>query len=176
MSGHSSSILHIATHGFYLDEKGAARSNPSLLTVEENDSHTYPLRRCGLILSGGQHAWLGESLPNDVEDGILTGEEIAGMDLSGTDLVVLSACQTGLGDIDREGVYGLQRGFKIAGAGTIIMSLWEVNDEATELMMTKFYSNLTSGKSKRDSFDAAISAVKAKFESPEYWAAFIMLD
>ena len=176
MSGHSSPILHIATHGFYLDEKGAARSNPSLLTVEENDSHIYPLRRCGLILSGGQHAWLGESLPNDIEDGILTGEEIAGMDLSGTDLVVLSACQTGLGDIDREGVYGLQRGFKIAGAGTIIMSLWEVNDAATEVMMTKFYTQMASGKSKRDAFYAAITAVKSKFDGPEYWAAFIMLD
>lgn len=176
MSGHSSPILHIATHGFYLDEKGAARSNPSLLAVEENDSHIYPMRRCGLILSGGQHAWLGESLPKDIEDGILTGEEIAGMDLSGTDLVVLSACQTGLGDIDREGVYGLQRGFKIAGAGTIIMSLWEVNDAATEIMMTKFYTQLASGKSKRDAFDSAISAVKSKFDGPEYWAAFIMLD
>ena len=169
-------LIHIATHGFYLDEKGAARSNPSLLAVEENDSHIYPMRRCGLILSGGQHAWLGESLPKDIEDGILTGEEIAGMDLSGTDLVVLSACQTGLGDIDREGVYGLQRGFKIAGAGTIIMSLWEVDDAATEIMMTKFYTQLASGKSKRDAFDSAISAVKSKFDGPEYWAAFIMLD
>ncbi len=176
MSGHSSPILHIATHGFYLDEKSTAKSNPSFLSVEENDSHVYPLRRCGLILSGGQHAWLGESLPNGVEDGILTGEEIAGMDLSGTDLVVLSACQTGLGYIDREGVYGLQRGFKIAGAGTIIMSLWEVSDAATEVMMTKFYTQLAIGKSIRDAFDSAISAVKSQFEGPEFWAAFIMLD
>lgn len=176
MSGHSSSILHIATHGFYFNAKDAARNNPSLVTVDETDSHIYPLRRCGLILSGGQHAWLGESLPNGVEDGILTGEEIAGMNLSGTDLVVLSACQTGLGDIGRDGVYGLQRGFKIAGAGTIIMSLWEVNDAATEVMMTKFYTQLASGKSKRDAFDAAVTAVKAKFKYPEYWAAFIMLD
>lgn len=176
MSGHSSSILHIATHGFYLNAKDASRSNPSLVTIDETDSHIYPLRRCGLILSGGQHAWLGESLPNGIEDGILTGEEIAGMNLSNTDLVVLSACQTGLGDINGEGVYGLQRGFKIAGVGTIIMSLWEVNDAATEVMMTTFYGRLIAGKSKRDAFDAAIAAVKAKFDGPEYWAAFIMLD
>ena len=176
MSGKSTPILHIATHGFFLSEKEAARSNPALRLREENDSHSYPLKRCGLILSGGQHAWLGEELPQGIEDGILTGEEIAGLDLSGTKLAVLSACQTGLGDLSRDGVYGLQRAFKVAGVETIIMSLWEVNDAATELMMTKFYSSLSSGKSKRDSFDAAIAAVKKEFDSPEYWAAFIMLD
>ena len=85
----------------------------------------------------------------ETEDGILTAEEIAGMDLSNTDLLVLSACQTGLGDVTSEGVYGLQRGFKIAGVNSIIMSLWEVNDSATEVMMTKFYQNLAAGKSKR---------------------------
>ena len=146
------------------------------MSRDGSDTHSYPLRRCGLILSGGQHAWLGEELPDGIEDGILTGEEIAGMNLSDTDLVVLSACQTGLGDIARDGVYGLQRAFKIAGVGTIIMSLWEVNDSATELMMTKFYGALSSGKTKRDAFDSAIAAVKKEFEGPEYWAAFIMLD
>lgn len=176
MSGGSIPILHIATHGFYLSEKDATRSNTALRLREDNDSHSYPLKRCGLILSGGQHAWLGEELPLGIEDGILTGEEIAGLDLSGTELVVLSACQTGLGDISRDGVYGLQRAFKVAGVGTIIMSLWEVNDSATELMMTKFYSSLSSGKTKRESFDIAIAAVKKEFDSPEYWAAFIMLD
>lgn len=124
----------------------------------------------------GSNSWLGESLPEGLEDGILTGEEIAGMNLSNTDLVVLSACQTGLGEITRDGVYGLQRAFKAAGVGTIVMSLWEVNDEATELMMTKFYSHLSLGKSKRESFDYAVSAVKAEYDDPEYWAAFIMID
>ncbi len=176
MSGDSPSILHIATHGFYYSEKSAERNRPSLLSNNENDSHTYPLQRCGLILSGGQHSWLGEPVPEGLGDGILSGEEIANMDLSNTSLVVLSACQTGLGDFGADGVYGLQRAFKIAGAGTIIMSLWEVNDESTELMMTEFYSRLASGKSKRDSFDGAINAVKAKYDSPEHWAAFIMLD
>ena len=104
MSGKSTPVLHIATHGFYLSEKEASRVNPALRSREENDSHSYPLKRCGLILSGGQHAWLGEELPTGIEDGILTGEEIAGLDLSGTELVVLSACQTGLGDLSRDGV------------------------------------------------------------------------
>ncbi len=176
LSGKSTPILHVATHGFYISEKQAERSNPSLLKKDEGDSHIYPLRRCGLIMSGGQHAWLGESIPNGIDDGILTAEEIAGLNLSGTDLLVLSACQTGLGEIGGDGVYGLQRGFKIAGVNTIIMSLWEVSDAATEVLMTKFYGLLTKGKSKRDAFDAAVEAVKKLYPSPEYWAAFVMLD
>lgn len=176
LSGRSTPILHVATHGFYISEKQAERSNPSLLKKEEGDSHVYPLRRCGLMMSGGQHAWLGESIPDGIDDGILTAEEIAGLNLSGTDLLVLSACQTGLGEIGGDGVYGLQRGFKIAGVNTIIMSLWEVSDAATEVLMTKFYSLLTKGKTKREAFDAAVEAVKKEYPSPEFWAAFIMLD
>ena len=176
LSGRSTPILHIATHGFYISEKQAERSNPSLLKKDDGDSHIYPLRRCGLMMSGGQHAWLGEDVPEGIDDGILTAEEIGGLNLSGTDLLVLSACQTGLGEIGGDGVYGLQRGFKIAGVNTIIMSLWEVSDAATEVLMTKFYSLLAKGKSKREAFDAAIEAVKKEYESPEYWAAFIMLD
>ncbi len=100
------------------------------------------------------------------------------MDLRKTDLVVLSACQTALGEITGEGVFGLQRGFKKAGARTIIMSLWPVDDNATLLMMTEFYNNLTSGKTKREAFNAAQNVVKKTkgFENPRYWAAFIMLD
>lgn len=176
LSGRSTPILHVATHGFYISEKQAERSNPSLLKKAEGDSHTYPLRRCGLMMSGGQHAWLGERVPDGIDDGILTAEEIAGLNLSNTDLLVLSACQTGLGEIGGDGVYGLQRGFKIAGVKTIIMSLWEVSDSATEVLMTKFYSLLAKGKSKREAFDAAVEAVKKEYPSPEFWAAFIMLD
>lgn len=176
LSGRSTPILHVATHGFYISEKQAERSNPSLLKKDEGDSHIYPLRRCGLMMSGGQHAWLGEDIPEGIDDGILTAEEVAGLNLTGTDLLVLSACQTGLGEIGGDGVYGLQRGFKIAGVNTIIMSLWEVSDAATEVLMTKFYSLLAKGNTKREAFDAAVEAVKKEYESPEYWAAFIMLD
>ena len=176
LSGRSTPILHVATHGFYITEKQAERSNPSLLKKDEGDSHIYPLRRCGLMMSGGQHAWIGKNIPEGIDDGILTAEEIAGLNLSGTDLLVLSACQTGLGEIGGDGVYGLQRGFKIAGVNTIVMSLWEVSDAATEVLMTKFYSLLAKGKSKREAFDAAVEAVKKEYKSPEYWAAFIMLD
>ena len=93
---------------------------------------------------------------------------------------MLSACQTGLGEVSGEGVFGLQRGFKKAGVNTILMSLWEVDDEATSLLMTSFYKELAKGLSKADALKAAQKAVKnyrAKdFSSPYYWAAFILLD
>ena len=155
-------VIHIATHGFYLKES--------------DSDHVDPMKRAGLIFAGGQHAWLGEPLPDNVDDGILMAEEIAGMNLFGTDLLVLSACQTALGDIARDGVFGLQRGFKLAGVNTIVMSLWQVSDGATSLMMTEFYKNLLAGKSKRESFRMAQSAVRDRYEDPFYWAAFIMLD
>ena len=98
------------------------------------------------------------------------------MDFNSCDIVVLSACETGLGEITDEGVFGLQRAFKNAGVNTIIMSLWEVDDQATSLMMQTFYSNLMRGKSKRDSFSAAKNEVRKKYSDPRYWAAFVMLD
>ena len=102
------------------------------------------------------------------------------MDFSNLDLVVLSACQTALGDIDYDGVYGLQRGFKKAGANTIIMSLDKVDDEATKILMVEFYRNLMSGKSKYQSLkDAQMYLRKVdngKYDNPKYWASFIMLD
>lgn len=175
-SGHSAQIIHIATHGFYLNEKQAERMGNEVFTHNDTDSHTYPLRRSGLLMSGGQHIWMGEEIPEGIDDGILTAEEIAGLNLSNTDLLVLSACQTGLGEIGGDGVYGLQRGLKIAGVGTIIMSLWEVDDQTTSLMMQSFYRNLIKGKSKRESFAIAQSEVRKKYDEPKYWAAFIMLD
>ena len=117
-------------------------------------------------------------MPEGIEDGILTAKEISGMDLRSTDMVVLSACQTGLGEITDEGVFGLQRGFKKAGVHTIIMSLWSVDDNATKLIMTEFYSNLIKGMTKREAFLKAQRTLKttAGFENPRFWAAFIMLD
>ena len=176
LSGNSPSIIHIATHGFYLEDKEARRVELFSSLEDRENPQISPLKRSGLMFSGGQHAWLGKDIPEGIDDGVLTAEEIAGMNLSGTDLLVLSACQTGLGEITSAGVEGLQKGFKIAGVNTIIMSLWEVSDVATETMMTTFYKNLTKGKSKRVAFDKAVEAVKKKYPSPEYWAAFIMLD
>lgn len=165
LSGKDISILHIATHGFFLP-------------TDEKMSGDKSLVRSGLLLSGANYAWQNLQVPEGVEDGILRAKEISFMDLRKTDLVVLSACQTALGEITGEGVFGLQRGFKKAGVRTIIMSLWPVDDNATLLMMTEFYANLTKGMSKREAFLSAQNKVKttAGFENPRFWAAFIMLD
>ncbi len=165
LSGENISVLHIATHGFFLPTDKKLSGDQTLL-------------QSGLLLSGANYAWQNLPLPDGIEDGILTAKEISLMDLRKTDMVVLSACQTALGEITDEGVFGLQRGFKKAGARTIIMSLWPVDDNATLLMMTEFYTNLTNGMTKREAFLAAQNKVKttAGFGNSRYWAAFIMLD
>ena len=174
-NGRGPSIIHIATHGFYLDQK-EARREPMFESDSEYPQYIEPMKRSGLMLSGGQHAWLGNLIPEGIEDGILTAKEVSGMNLLGTELLVLSACETGLGDVTGEGVYGLQRGFKLAGVETIIMSLWKVNDDMTKLLMSTFYASLMEGKSKYKSFQNAVDKVRKENDNPEYWAAFIMLD
>lgn len=165
LSGSDISLIHIATHGFFIDGDLQLSGDESLI-------------QSGLLFSGANIAWQNKQLPNNVDDGILTAKEISTLDLKKTDLVVLSACQTALGETTYEGVFGLQRGFKKAGVKTIIMSLWSVDDNATLLMMTEFYSNLVKGMSKREAFITAQNKVKTTpgFEHPRYWAAFIMLD
>lgn len=98
------------------------------------------------------------------------------MDFNGLDLVVLSACQTGLGEVTGEGVFGLQRGFKKAGAQTIIMSLWNVSDKPTKELMTGFYRNLVAGKTKREAFISAQDKIRLKYFDPKMWAGFVMVD
>ena len=119
-------------------------------------------------------------IPEGSDDGILTAKEISNLDLFGVDIVVLSACQTGLGDISGEGVYGLQRGFKKAGVNTILMSIDKVDDEATRILMVEFYKNLMNGKTKHQSLRDAQKYLRSvdngKYDDPKYWASFIMLD
>ena len=167
LSGSNTYIIHLATHGFYYS---VSHKNDFLNTRGGNVEN-----RSGLVLAGGNSIAFDKSIEAN-NDGVLTAGEIVGLDLSGTDMLVLSACQTGLGDVIRDGVYGIQRSFKIAGVNSIIMSLWKVNDASTELMMTQFYTQLASGKTKHDAFCAAVSAVKLKYKDPYNWAAFIMLD
>jgi len=182
LSGKKINTLHIATHGFYYThEESDDIGYAFLLPNDQMSAEDKSLSRSGLLMSGANHILDGDSIPEDVEDGILTAKEIADVDLRGLDMVVLSACQTGLGDISQgEGVFGLQRGFKKAGANSILMSLWEVNDEATQILMTQFYKNLVSGQSKRQSLRSAQRYLreynKGCFDEPKYWAAFILLD
>jgi len=132
--------------------------------------------RSGLILAGANRAWEGADPIPGVEDGILTAYEVANTNLAGTDLVVLSACETGLGDIQgSEGVYGLQRSFKMAGAGYIIMSLWQVPDQQTVELMTLFYLNWLAGTGIREAFFKAQLEMRAKYD-PYFWAAFVLVN
>ena len=165
LSGKKADIIHIATHGFYI--------KPFDNKNEENQ-----MERSGLALAGANNKQKGNALPKGVDDGILTADEISRLDLRGTDLVVLSACETGLGDITGEGVYGLQRGFKKAGVNSIVMSLWKVDDDATRLLMTEFYNHLLSGYPKIEALKKAQTYVRKQkgYEDPYYWAGFILLD
>ena len=131
----------------------------------------------GLMLAGGNNIWRGNFSQSNVEDGILTADEISRLDLSNTKLVVLSACETAKGKVDPvDGVYGLQRAFKMAGAGAIIMSLWKVQDDATSMLMTQFYTYLISGMERHQALWEAMMDVRSKYKDPYYWAAFILLD
>ncbi len=182
LSGKGYNIIHIATHGFFFPEPEAKRKDyfqPIMLSddLERNYAPAdLSLFRTGLVLSGGNRAWQGDSIPDHVEDGILTAHEIKDLDLRGADLVVLSACNTGQGEITSEGVFGLQRAFKMAGAQTIIMSLTEVDDQTTMAMMNKLYSNLMEGQSKHDAFYNAQRYIRSIKPDPKYWRGWIMLD
>ncbi len=165
LSEKKSRLLHIATHGFYWESQEIINSRKKIqfLTLD-TDSPKYiedlPLTRSGLLFAGANNALRGEKMPDNVDDGILTAREIYQLDLRGLELVVLSACQTGLGEITGDGVFGLQRGFKKAGAQSLLMSLWKVDDAATQLLMTQFYANLMVGKSKLESLRDAQRFVK----------------
>ena len=159
LSGKKHNMLHIATHGFYWTKTEMPRAQYLGFLMSDNDKPRYvedkALTRSGLLFSGANNALTGIALPEGVDDGILTAKEISSLDLRGLDLVVLSACQTGLGEITGDGVFGLQRGFKKAGANALIMSLWKVDDDATQMLMSRFYKNLIAGKSKYESLREA---------------------
>ncbi len=172
LSGQSTDLLHIATHGFYWTEREARRIE-ALRFLKNNDdiSVSYAedkaMTRSGLLFTGANNALMGIDVPDNTEDGVLTAKEIANLDFNNLDMAVLSACQTGLGEITGEGVFGLQRGFKKAGAKTLLMSLWKVDDHATQMLMTQFYEHFLSGKSKHESLLLAQKYVREYEEEVE---------
>lgn len=176
LSGKHKTIIHLATHGFFWRQKEA--SEKDMFKMHDKQNTMDPLSRCGLLFAGANIAYQGHAykLPEGVQDGILTAREISTMDLSGCELAVLSACETGVGEYSEDGTLGLQRAFKQAGVKSIIMTLWPVNDSAAQLMMTEFYKNWLSGQSKREAFRNAQNTVRSQYEEPVYWAGFIMLD
>lgn len=162
-SGKGDYILHISTHGFFNDSTSLLNSMLS----------------SGLFFAGANNYWCNDSIQIErgKDDGILRAAEIANVNLSGCSLVVLSACETGLGFSDSsEGVYGLQRAFKLAGAKKILMSLWEVDDRATTLLMTNFYRNLLDGKDAYSALEISKRVVREQYPSPRDWGAFVLLN
>ena len=180
LSGQGYNIIHLATHGFfYPDEEAKEKDYFKPMMLSDNNMYNevdMSMWRSGLVMSGGNRAWKGDTIPDTVEDGILKAQEIGDLDLRGADLVVLSACNTGQGEVTGEGVFGLQRAFKMAGAQTIVMSLTPVDDQTTMAMMNKFYTNLFSGQSKHDAFYNAQRYIRSIKPDPKYWMGWIMLD
>ena len=185
LSGKHTNIIHLATHGFYWEdptakqEKFFAQHISGLGEEFQLNVSIDPLDRCGLLFAGANTALSGHSnrIPKNVQDGVLTAKEISTMDLRDADIVVLSACETGLGDISGEGVFGLQRAFKMAGAQSILMALWKVDDEATKTLMTAFYRYYCHGKNKRQALRLAQQEVRKNgYSNPYYWAGFVLLD
>ena len=173
----SPQILHIATHGFFLPDNSMA-VNQTFLGMKATPFKENPLMRSGLLLAGAKFAINGSrSYDLTSEDGVLTAYEALTLDLNRTELVVLSACETGLGvDSNGEGIYGLQRSLQIAGAKNVIMSLWRVDDQATMEFMTHFYTYWVTTKSKRVAFSKAQKIMKEKYANePIKWGAFVLI-
>lgn len=183
LSGTSADVIHVATHSFYWKSKVTTDHNVKrVLSKIDNTGVLHSdsaLVKSGILLSASV-----DDINDESPNCILTSYEISSMDLSRVDLVVLSSCQSGLGDVSPEGIIGLQRAFKVAGANTLLLSLWSVDDNATQLMMNEFYSNLISGKTKLESLKKAQKYVREYtdengvrvYENPIYWAAFVLLD
>jgi CHAT domain-containing protein/tetratricopeptide (TPR) repeat protein len=177
LSGKSPSIIHLATHGFFLPDP--ERKIKEGFTIDGQNALRLagdPMLRSGIVLAGVNRVWNGRSPIEGCEDGIVTAYEISQLDLRNTDLVVLSACETALGDIKgTEGVFGLQRAFKLAGVKNMILSLWKVPDAETAELMKGFYTYYLQGKTAREALGKAQQDMRKKYK-PYYWAAFVLVE
>ena len=172
------SILHIATHGFFLPDLSGVEQDV-VFGVELEKAKENPLLRAGLMFAGAEKTVqnLETKEENSSNNGVFTAYEAMNMDLSKTDMVVLSACETGLGEVSNgEGVYGLQRAFQIAGTKSLIMSMWTVSDQATMELMTSFYNKYLKTGDKQAAFIAAQKEIKDKYKLPYYWGAFVLVN
>jgi CHAT domain-containing protein len=171
-------ILHLATHGFFLEDEQAPEGSRAVghfgalgdepLAPRPID----PLLRSGLVLAGAR----ASSENSGADSALVTALELAGLNLWGTQLVVLSACDTGRGDIQLgQGVYGLHRAFVAAGAETVVMSLWKVNDETTRVLMESYYRHLLEGWGRATALREAMRVLRRTRPHPHYWAPFIAL-
>lgn len=167
LSNQSPSVIHIASHGF-CESKETACSIPGL------KNKYLPMDLSGLVLSNGNKGWLNADMNRE---GILLASDISHMDLSDTQLVVLSACYTGSGRILSDGIYGLQRGLKKAGVKSIIMSLWNESDAMGCVFMSEFYKHLFGDTMNvNEAFRKTINEVRERYSDPTFWAGFILVD
>ena len=172
-------IIHIATHGYFLpDPSPPVRDplNPFMIDYKSQTNTDESMLRSGLLFAGANGTWQGMKPGVGLDDGILTAYEVSRLNLSRTKLVVLSACETGLGEVKgSEGVYGLQRAFKLAGVDFIIMSLWQIPDAQTVELMHLFYSAWINGMDIRDAFLYAQREMNKEYEA-YFWAGFVLLE
>ncbi|NUO02455.1 MAG: CHAT domain-containing protein, partial [Saprospiraceae bacterium] len=163
--------LHLATHGVFTGNKIGKSSAEKRTNPIQN-----PYLNSMLFWAGAQYTLDSMTTVPDAEDGILTALEALNLQLDQTEIVVLSACETGLGNISNgEGVYGLQRALQAAGAHAVLMSLWKVEDEVTRELMVLFYQQWLDGTPRRDALRMAQQKIKEKYELPIYWGAFVLI-
>jgi len=173
----SPQVLHLATHGFFLKDITNEGEDYSIMGFDRKKLIANPMLRSGLLLAGCRNGMKNRNENSDaLTDGILTAYEVTNLDLSNTQLVVMSACETGLGKImNGEGVIGLPRAFLSAGAERVLMSLWKVDDEATQEIMREFYKKWIESGDQEVAWRSAQKSLRSKYPSPYYWGAFVML-
>jgi CHAT domain-containing protein len=172
-------VLHLATHGFFEPDQTTKHQE---LGTGQSSRLEDPMLRSGLFFAGANHRLSGKSTSTDLDDGVLTAYEVSSMNLQGTELVVLSACETGLGEnAAGEGVFGLRRALQVAGAESILLSMWSVPDKETQELMTLFYEKWLAGEDKHQALREAELEMRARVKSryrkdlPQYWAAFVLV-
>jgi CHAT domain-containing protein len=187
-------VVHLATHGFFLpDQQAGSSQRPGLAVAASGPNQTArpgqtsafedPMLRSGLYFAGANRTLAGQPSPNGTDNGVLTALEAGNLDLTGTELVVLSACNTGQGEVKNgEGVFGLRRALEEAGALSVMMSLWSVPDKETLELMKLFYQKWLSGLDKHDALKQAQLEMRQRVRSehdghdlPYYWAAFVLV-
>ena len=170
-------VLHLATHGYFVNNTKLKKADGlQYLGMEKKVVADNPLLRSGLLLAGANKTLQGDSTPTN-DNGIFTAYEASFLNLNQTELVVLSACETGKGDIKTgEGVYGLRKSFADAGAKNIIISLWAVDDDVTQQFMTNFYTLWLNELSIKDAFTQTQNQIKQKYPLPYYWGGFILIE
>ena len=176
LSCSSPDIIHVSTHGFYYQpyiHNFRTEYSNNYFTGNNSDKQNFN----GLLFSGANNAWRNNQFQENVDDGILTAKEVYSLNLSNTKLLTLSACQTGLGETnDIDGSEGLLRAFKVAGVKNVILTLWNVSDDATSSIMGLFYKNLIEIKNPKEALKKTILTIKNEMPDPYYWAPFIIVE